>query len=65
LAWSLNVALIVSGLFLLVLGSRFLVDGAVAVATHLGISELIIGLTVVAAGNLPSGACDFRIASIR
>lgn len=64
-AWSLNVVLIVSGLFLLVLGSRFLVDGAVAVATYLGISELIIGLTVVAAGTSLPELATSAVASIR
>ena len=42
---------IVVGLALLVWGSRWLVDGAVSVARALGTSELIIGLTIVAAGT--------------
>ncbi len=53
----LQLGLIVGGLALLVLGSRWLVDGAVAIASALGLSELIIGLTVVAAGtSLPEVA---------
>jgi cation:H+ antiporter len=45
------------GLGLLVLGSRWLVGGAIAVAEALGVSELVIGLTVVAAGtSLPEVA---------
>ena len=52
-----QIGLIIGGLALLVLGSRWLVDGAVAIASALGISELIIGLTVVAAGtSLPEVA---------
>ncbi len=43
--------LIIAGLLLLVLGGRLVVTGAVAVATRLGISETIIGLTIVAAGT--------------
>jgi cation:H+ antiporter len=43
--------LIVAGLLLLVLGGRLVVTGAVEVATRLGISETIIGLTIVAAGT--------------
>ena len=39
------------GLVLLVLGSRWLVDGATIFATALGVSELIVGLTIVAAGT--------------
>lgn len=39
------------GLALLMLGARWLVDGAVALAQVLGVSDLVIGLTVVAAGT--------------
>jgi cation:H+ antiporter len=46
-----QVALIVAGLALLVLGSDWLVEAAVAFARMLGLSELIIGLTIVAAGT--------------
>ncbi|HVS63359.1 MAG TPA: calcium/sodium antiporter [Thermoanaerobaculia bacterium] len=47
----LAVVLAVAGVALLVLGARWLVDGAVDLATWLGVSELIIGLTVVAFGT--------------
>jgi cation:H+ antiporter len=46
-----NLALILAGLVLLVLGSRWLVDGAADIAAALGVSELVIGLTIVAAGT--------------
>jgi cation:H+ antiporter len=53
------------GLVCLVLGARFLVDGAVAVARDLGISEAFIGLTVVAVGtSLPELATSF-VAALR
>ena len=39
------------GLGLLVVGSRFMVDGAVSLARLYGISEAVIGLTIVAAGT--------------
>lgn len=42
---------IVAGLALLVLGSRWLVNGAVAVAKLLGADELVIGLTIIAVGT--------------
>jgi len=42
---------IVSGLVLLVLGSDWLVNNSVALAEQAGIDDLIIGLTVVAAGT--------------
>jgi cation:H+ antiporter len=39
------------GLAVIILGGRLLVDGAVAVAKDLGISETVIGLTIVAVGT--------------
>lgn len=54
---AVQVGFVVVGLAMLVLGSRWLVDGAVAIASAVGVSELIIGLTVVAAGtSLPEVA---------
>ncbi len=47
----LQIVWIAVGLALLALGSRWLVNGAVEIARFLGISELIIGLTIVAAGT--------------
>lgn len=46
-----QVVLILIGLVLLVIGAKLLVDAAVAIAAWLGLSPLIIGLTVVAAGT--------------
>ncbi len=52
-----NALLVLAGLGLLVLGARWLVEAAVAAATALGVDELVIGLTVVAAGtSLPEVA---------
>ena len=42
---------IASGFGLLVLGANFLVEGAVTFARLVGISEAVIGLTIVAAGT--------------
>ena len=55
--------LIVAGLALLVLGSRWLVAAAIAFAQKLGISELVVGLTIVAAGtSLPEVATSIMAA---
>jgi cation:H+ antiporter len=63
--WLLNLLLIFGGLALLVLGSRWLVGGALAIATAMGVSELVIGLTIVAAGtSLPEVATSI-IAAVR
>ncbi|HYN04168.1 MAG TPA: calcium/sodium antiporter, partial [Vicinamibacteria bacterium] len=62
---AVNVALVAAGLVLLVLGSRWLVNGAVAFAQAFGVSELVIGLTIVAAGtSLPEVATSI-LATIR
>ncbi len=54
-----QIASILGGLVLLVLGARWLVSGAVSVAELLGLSETIIGLTIVAAGtSLPEVAAS-------
>jgi cation:H+ antiporter len=42
---------VVAGLGLLVLGSNLFVDGAVAIAVKLGVSQAVIGLTIVALGT--------------
>jgi cation:H+ antiporter len=42
---------ILLGLAMLVIGSNWLVDGAVAFAQWVGVSELVIGLTIVAVGT--------------
>lgn len=61
----LNIILVIVGLALLVLGARWLVNGAVSIARALGLSELIIGLTIIAAGtSLPEVATSV-IASLR
>ncbi len=60
-----QVALIVAGLALLVFGARSLVEAAITIAKHLGVSEVVIGLTVVAAGtSLPEVATSV-LAAIR
>lgn len=52
------------GLVLLIISSKFLVDSAVAVAQGLGVSDLVIGLTVVAVGtSLPELASS--LAAVR
>jgi cation:H+ antiporter len=61
----LNLLLIVTGLFVLIIGARWLVDGSVDLARRFGISETVIGLTIVAAGtSLPEAAAS-AIATLR
>lgn len=61
--WTAQVLLIAGGLVLLVVGARWLVDAATTFARSLGVSELVIGLTVVAAGtSLPEVATSIMAA---
>jgi len=50
-AWAIEVARIALGLVCLVAGGKFLVDGAVAVAQWLNVTQLMISLTIVAIGT--------------
>jgi cation:H+ antiporter len=60
-----QVGFIAAGLGILVLGASYLIDSSTAIARSLGVSDLIIGLTIVAAGtSLPEVATSI-IATIR
>ena len=61
----LNLALVVAGLGLLILGARWLVDSAVSLAQAMGLSELIIGLTIIAAGTSMPEVATSIVAAIR
>jgi cation:H+ antiporter len=61
--WAVQVMLIMVGLGLLVLGAEWLVNSAVAFARAFGVSELVIGLTIIAAGtSLPEVATSILAA---
>ena len=50
-AWLIPVAIAGAGLVLIIFGGRLLVDGAVELAQVAGLSEAVIGLTIVAVGT--------------
>ncbi|WP_245815679.1 calcium/sodium antiporter [Luteimonas chenhongjianii] len=63
--WWRDALYVLAGLALLVLGARWLVGGAVRIAELLGVSEMVIGLTVVAVGtSLPELATSI-LATVR
>ena len=63
--WLWDVVFVLVGFFLLVIGARWLVSGAVTYAGYLGVSSLVVGLTIVAAGtSLPEIATSV-LASIK
>ncbi|HWH72785.1 MAG TPA: calcium/sodium antiporter [Methylibium sp.] len=58
-----QIGLVLAGLALLVLGSGWLVEAATSFARALGVSDLVIGLTIVAAGtSLPEVAASVTAA---
>lgn len=61
----MQLLMLVGGLIMLMVGSDWLVEGAVAIATSVGLSERVIALTLVAAGtSLPEVATSV-MASVR
>lgn len=60
-----QIAVGVVGLALLVLGADWLVDGAVQIARALGVSDVIVGLTIVAAGTSLPELATSAVATIR
>ena len=55
----------IAGLLLVIVGGRFLVDGAVSLAEASGIPETVVGLTIVAVGTSMPELVTSVIASIR
>jgi len=63
--WVVDLAFILGGLVLLVIGSRLLVEHSVNLATDFGISEAVIGLTIVAAGTSMPELATSLVAAVR
>jgi cation:H+ antiporter len=63
--WAVNLSLAAGGLVLLVLGSRALVSSATEFARTLGVSELVIALTVIATGTSLPELATSALAALR
>lgn len=63
--WGIDLAFVLGGLGILILGSRLLVDHSVLLARTFGISEAVIGLTIVAAGTSMPELATSVVAAIR
>jgi cation:H+ antiporter len=60
-----HLGFVLVGLTLLVMGSRWLVEGAVTIAEMFGVSQLVIGLTVVAVGTSMPEVATSILAGLR
>lgn len=63
LAW--NAFLLVAGIALAVLGARLLVSGATDIAAALGVSDAVIGLTIVAIGTSAPELATTLVATLK
>lgn len=64
-SWLIDSVVLVAGLGILLVGSRLFIEGATTLAKSLGVSDAVIGLTVVAAGtSLPELATSV-VAAVR
>jgi cation:H+ antiporter len=63
--WARDITLVGVGLALLVVGAQWFVDGAVEISRRLGVSELVISLTIVAGGTSLPEAATSLLASLR
>lgn len=64
-SWLINVGWMALGLGSLVFGSRLFITGAVDIATAIGVSQLVIGLTIVAAGTSLPELATSMVATLR
>ncbi len=63
--WLLHLGLLLIGFVLLAYGAEWLVDGAVAVATSMGLSQAVIGMTIVAIGTSLPELATSTVAALR
>ena len=63
--WGLAVLKLIAGIAVLTIGSRVLVSGAITAATLLGVSEAVIGLTIVSAGTSTPELITSMVAALR
>jgi cation:H+ antiporter len=61
----IDIGFILGGLGILILGSRLLVDNSISLARDLGVSEAVIGLTIVAAGTSMPELATSVLAALR
>ena len=60
-----NVALLVLGIYIVLKGADWLTDGAVGLASRFGISQFVIGITIVAMGTSMPEFCVSMVSALK
>ena len=61
----INIVLLVMGLVVVLKGADWLTDGAVNIASRFGVSQMVIGLTIVAMGTSMPELCVSMVSALK
>ena len=62
---AINIVLLVLGMIIVLKGADWLTDGAVNIATRFGVSQMVIGLTIVAMGTSMPEFCVSMVSALK
>ena len=62
---AINIVLLVLGVIIVLKGADWLTDGAVNIATRFGVSQMVIGLTIVAMGTSMPEFCVSMVSALK
>ena len=62
---AINIVLVVLGVIIVLKGADWLTDGAVNIATRFGVSQMVIGLTIVAMGTSMPEFCVSMVSALK
>lgn len=62
---AINIVLLVFGVIIVLKGADWLTDGAVNIATRFGVSQMVIGLTIVAMGTSMPEFCVSMVSALK
>ena len=62
---AINIVLLVLGVIIVLKGADWLTDGAVNIATRFGVSQMVIGLTIVAMGTSMPEFCVSMVSAVK
>ena len=62
---AINIVLLVLGVIIVLKGADWLTDGAVNIATRFGVSQMVIGLTIVAIGTSMPEFCVSMVSALK